>query len=655
MHVTVHAVVNPVLRRRDEPVDQERQPRSSLAPRLGLDLLALLGFLGLSALLFAGSWRAPMSSVAGRGTEDIGLIVWFLKWVPFALGHGQNPLITDYLNAPQGVNVMWNSSIPIAGLATWPFTARFGPIFSFNLLITLALAVSAWCAYLAARRYVRNPLAAALGGLLYGFSPYMIAQSSGHLHATLAFLPPLMLLIFDEIVVRQRRPATWMGVLLGLLAACQLLLAEELLATAALTAALGIALLITLFPERWRTRRRHVLVALVTAAAVFLPLVAVPLAVQFFGPQHVTGPVQIRNAYVSDLLGFVVPTVNQQFAPDAAVRLTDGFSGYSSEWDAYLGLPLIGLLVFVAVRFWRQPLVRVTSTLLLVLAILSLGTTLHVAGNWTPFPVGALAFAALLLRRFIPARFGLYVFPATWVGLVAAPLLSSALPARLMLYVFLFAGLLIALFVDAPTLPSPNVSNARLALKRRSRGPTGPASGGGLTALLGGGGVLRAPWFKALLIVAALLPLTPRLPFPATPVDVPSYFTGGGVRQLPQGSVALVLPYARVANSSAMFWQAASDMRFRMPESYALVPGPSFSSPPTATGYLMRSIELGQEPPPALTDDLRRQVLNDLAAWKVQTIIVGPMPNRERMTAFFTWLTGSAPSEDGGVFLWKRG
>src|SRR5712691_1451445 len=30
-----------------------------------------------------------------------------------------------------------------------------------------------------------------------------------------------------------------------------------------------------------------------------------------------------------------------------------------------------------------------------------------------------------------------------------------------------------------PTLPSPNVLNARLALKRRSRGPTGPASEGG--------------------------------------------------------------------------------------------------------------------------------------------------------------------------------
>jgi PncC family amidohydrolase len=32
--------------------------------------------------------------------------------------------------------------------------------------------------------------------------------------------------------------------------------------------------------------------------------------------------------------------------------------------------------------------------------------------------------------------------------------------------------------IAAPTLPSTNVSNARLALKRRSRGPTGPASGG---------------------------------------------------------------------------------------------------------------------------------------------------------------------------------
>jgi hypothetical protein len=460
----------------------------------------------------------------------------------------------------------------------------------------------------------------------------MIAQSQGHLHVTLAFLPPLMLLVFDEIVVRQRRPARWMGMLLGLLAACQLLMAEELLATEALTALLGIALLIATYPQRLPAHRRHALTALAFAAAVFVALAAIPIGFQFFGPQHVTGAVQIRNAYLSDLLGFVVPTAHQQFAPAAAVQLTERFSGYSSEWDAYIGLPLIGILIYVSVRFWARPLVRVTSTLLLVLAILSLGTTLHVAGQWTALPVGALALTAPLLRRVIPVRFGLYVFPATWVGLVAAPILSSALPARLMLYVFLFAGLLLAVFADA-WLPRAGtaVSAARTRPAPKGRGILG-----------------------ALLVGAALLPLTPRLPFPAEPVEVPTFFTGAGVRQLPQGSVALVLPFARLAYSSAMFWQAASDMRFRMPEAYALLPGPSFSSPPTATGSLMRMIELGEEPP-TVTDDLRRQVLGDLATWRVTAIIVGPMPNQQRMIAFFTWLTGTTARQDGGVYIWRLG
>ena len=61
---------------------------------------------------------------------------------------------------------------------------------------------------------------------------------------------------------------------------------------------------------------------------------------------------------------------------------------------------------------------------------------------------------------------------------------------------FLSAALmLIALLLlqrGAPALPSPNVSNARMALKRRSRGPTGPASGGGKYIGLAVLGVLAA-------------------------------------------------------------------------------------------------------------------------------------------------------------------
>src|SRR5256885_16001511 len=136
-----------------------RPPRSTLFPYTTL-FRALLGFLGLSVALFAGAWRAPTSSVAGTGTEDIGIIVWFLRWIPFALGHAQNPLLTTYLNAPNGVNSMRNASMPLAALAMWPFTSTLGPLFSSNLLVTLAGAPSAWCAFLAALRYVQGPLAA---------------------------------------------------------------------------------------------------------------------------------------------------------------------------------------------------------------------------------------------------------------------------------------------------------------------------------------------------------------------------------------------------------------------------------------------------------------------------------------------------------------
>ena len=41
-----------------------------------------------------------------------------------------------------------------------------------------------------------------LAGLLYGFSPYMVAQSTRHPHVTLAIFPPLALMLLNEILVR---------------------------------------------------------------------------------------------------------------------------------------------------------------------------------------------------------------------------------------------------------------------------------------------------------------------------------------------------------------------------------------------------------------------------------------------------------------------
>ena len=201
--------------------------------------------------------------------------------------------------------------------------------------------------------------------------------------------------------------------------------------------------------------------------------------------------------------------------------------------------------------------------------------------------------------------------------MAAAPVLSNLLPARLMLYALLAAGLLLAVFAAAT-----------LQWRRTAIGP-------------------------ALLIGASLICLMPRLPMPVQTIEIPSFFTGTEVKTIPEGSVAFVLPYARVAQSTAMVWQASANMRFRMPEAYAILPGPSFAAPVTVTSDIVTSIEVGQQPP-VLTDAIRAQVRADLCRWNAQTIIVGPMPHQAEALAFFSDVMGAGPEQDAGVYLWRE-
>jgi hypothetical protein len=144
-----------------------------------------------------------------------------------------------------------------------------------NTLYTLALALSAWVASIAFHRYVGSYPAALLGGLVYGFSPAMIAQSSSHLHLTLgAVLPPLLLLVLDDLLVGLRRHRVHSGALLGL----------------------G------------------------TAAVVLAVLAAWPLAVQFLGPQRIAGDIQESSRNGNDLYSFLVPTRIMALAPAAPSR-----------------------------------------------------------------------------------------------------------------------------------------------------------------------------------------------------------------------------------------------------------------------------------------------------------------------------------------------
>jgi len=376
-------------------------PRRSTAIWVALPVYTLLAF-----AVFSSTWIDPAGSWIGS-PKDPKLFIWYLGWVPHELSQGHNPLFTDHLSYPHGVNLMWNTSIIFPALLLWPVTAMFGPVVSYNLLITAGIALSAWLGFLAAGRFIDKPVWCFVAGLVYGFSPALMAQALGHPHASVALFPPIALMLGHEILVRRRMPPVAAGALAGAAAALQLLTGEELFAMTLLVAAVAAALLALLHRGEVRTALPHVLRSTGAALLVFGVLAAYPLGFQFLGPQRVSGSLQRPDIYVSDLLAFFVPA-----------RFIH-FTGNTTENDAYVGLPLLLLFAAGMLVGWRRVWMRWAAMTTVAVAVLSLGPHPHVNSNITPV--------------WLP-----------WSAVAALPLMGSALPARLMGIGFLGVGIVLA-------------------------------------------------------------------------------------------------------------------------------------------------------------------------------------------------------------------
>lgn len=487
---------------------------------------------------------------------------------------------------------MWNTAIFVPATLLWPVTAVFGSIVSYNVMATAAVALSAWCGYLAARRFVSNDRIAATVGLLYGFSPYMVAESIRHPHVTLAMFPPLALILLHEILVVQRRNPLLMGTLLGIASAIQLLTGEEILASTALVAVIGVALLMLLHRHEVAAHARQALVGLAAAAACFGVLAGYPLMFQFFGPQRVSGLLQPQNTYVSDSLAFVMPPRVVWLSSNASAAATSDFTGNATENGAYVGVPLIALFAVAVVLRWHIPAVRWAALLASLLVLLSLGPWLHVGGRVTSVQL-------------------------PWAVIGNLPLLRNMLPGRLMLFAFLGIGIVVGDLVAVAIQAGP----------RRGAVAVGA-------------------------LVVALLPLVPRLPFISTSAEVPGFFrAGGGVAQLPPGSVVLVTPFSNNHSSEAMLWQATAGYVFRMPEGEAFVPGPTLGPPRSLLQSTLDGLDRGGAAPTSADD--RRRALDDLSAVGVTTVVAGPSPGHDQIVQYLTALLGRPPAQSGGVDVWR--
>ncbi|MBV9105342.1 MAG: hypothetical protein JO313_04890, partial [Verrucomicrobia bacterium] len=178
-------------------------------------------------------------------------------------------------------------------------------------------------------------------------------------------------------------------------------------------------------------RRRLLRVAgdIIIAGTIMAILAAPFLFYIFKGSAEVPSSIHPPEALSADLLNYLVPTevtrLGSNFFPEIARR----FPLNLSEQGAYLGLPLILILVIQFLDMKRRPYLKPLLISLLVPLLLSLGPSLHVAGVrmdfWLPWRLG---LHLPLIRQAIPARFPMYV--ALAAALATALWLAAANPGR---------------------------------------------------------------------------------------------------------------------------------------------------------------------------------------------------------------------------------
>ena len=579
--------MDPVPRALDRPPLTRPQSRRA---RVAAGLGALVGYLLLGAALVGQPLRHPLHWTQGGGHGDGTLFLWFIAHTAHAVFHdgGHGLLVTHDLNAPAGVNAMWNGGMLLPSLVLAPLTEAFGPVVTMNLFWWLGPPLSAWAAYLCAGRFGWGWPARTVTGLVFGFSPAVMAAETGHFHLTvLVFVPPILLLGLD--CATGHGSALRSGGLLGLVMACQLYTGEEVLVLT--TVALAVVLVVLAVQQRTLALRR-LLPCAGWALLVLALLTGYPLWVQFFGPQRVHGNLQPLDLIDLDPVQLVVPTHQVLLYSQHLADLLHPWRITVSERYGYLGLPLLLLLVVLAVRWRRDPVVRTASLTGAVLLVLACGYTLHLAGHATGVPL-------------------------PWRATKGLPVIGPLLPGRWMLVADLMVAVVVGRYVDR--LPRPPRQRA----------------------------------VAVLLLVLALLPVFPRHLNHSAPVEVPALFTSGRLHgtvlvvPFPTSHGADAMTWTAVGGTRF----AIPGGYFVGPdESGRAVFGPR-PLRRTVQGLLLAR-HLAD--PGVTTPGQRVQFQRDLAYWGADTVVLGPSADHDAQLALLTSLIGRPPEDIGGAQVWEH-
>ncbi len=599
--------------------------------RLARHIAIVLAFTVPSVVLWWHVWSSDPTTTVACPCLDSGQEIWFISWPAYALRHAITPFFSPALWSPSGVNLLNNTSAPIAGITLSPVTWIFGPVLSTNLALTLAPGLSVWSCWWACRRFVRWTPAAVIAGLLFGYSPFVVSSVAlGHLSIALLVVPPFVVVLLHEVCVRQQMKASVAGILLGLLICVQFMISVEVLAIMSIAAGIGLIACAVASPKRTRAALPYAGRALSTAFVIAVVLLAWPTWYLLAGPRHISGtPIAGVASIDAQLfhLWSAGPTY-RFFNPTATIAV-------GTPVD-FLGIGIVVLALASLVVARRRAMSWVLAAVALVCLVLSWGTSIwlspthKLSGVWLP-----------------------------WRIFTAFPILGDIAPIRFAIFVDLACALLIAIGIDTVS---------RWGLFGRPAASVGEATG--TIAGTGSGFQARARRinivFKACFVGALTLAVVPQwltyeVPLPAQKVTLPQWFATVGKRIAP-GSTVLTYPFPMSATlvSQPLVWQAVDGMRFRLAGGYVKVPGSSGRTLTTgAPGSAVRFLyDLTADPVLATPIPVSPRQLQSLRVairkWGLSAIVVNDLgPRPSEAAAIFTATTAKEPESSHGSWVWN--
>ena len=590
-------------------------------------------YAGLATAEFGYTTGVGSGQMAGPGSADQISQIWWISWAQFALAHGHNPFFSHWLNAPVGLNALVNTSMLGLGVLISPITSVFGPIVAWNVLERVALIASATSMCLVMRRWTSWWPAAFVGGLLYGYSVYE-TTSVPHLFIVFVPLPPLFFLLLHEILVRQRWSANWVGVALGAMCAVQYLISSEILTSMVLLGAVAVVFFVIANRRLLLAMRDYAIHAGLVALIVGAALLTGPVLYTLLGPGHLQGvpnsPAALAGLH-ADLLTTFVPGYFQRFSIQG---LTAAYQLNGSA--VYLGLPFIVAMILIAVLLRRRGIVLMAGALAVVSFLLSLGSSLHIAGHDTHVPL-------------------------PFVLLVHVPLVQGLLSSRFALYTAMFGSALMAIGTDALRR---RVAEMRawpaLSLRKRK---------------------IIAVMVSLAVVVAVALPQLPLHAQTSSPSEVPAFFGSAlAKREIPAGSTVLTYPYSDnpvfpgtalgfsyspryQGVNDAMLDQAGSGIGFKLIGGYGWRPAgaansisPSDLAPASVKDlfdYAFYGVTTRQAQAQALaTNQLTAQIVAFLKKNDVETVLVLPVGHNPSTVTNALSAAIGVPRRSRGVTAW---